>query len=153
MVASRNAAGVYLPMPKPAANGTLPSIADSGAAPVTVRNSTPMRPTAFDCSFETSVLLDTSTVSSLAETSAMISPLSCGLCDWGVARRPAGRRHRIACRAEVGEELAGRHHVAIDVVDDLELVPVQLLGGRRAAILQHENREAFVGERAHRRGD
>src|SRR5215218_8550490 len=46
-VANRNAAGVYSPVPKPVANGTLNSIAEIGAAPVTATKITPMRPTAF----------------------------------------------------------------------------------------------------------
>jgi hypothetical protein len=46
-VANRNAAGVYSPVPKPVANGTLNSIAEMGAAPVTATKITPSRPTAF----------------------------------------------------------------------------------------------------------
>jgi len=47
MVANRNAAGVYRPVPKPVANGTLNSIAEIGAAPVTATKITPIRPIAF----------------------------------------------------------------------------------------------------------
>src|SRR3954453_5559552 len=46
-VANRNAAGVYFPVPKPTANGTLNSIAEIGAAPVTPTKITPQRPIAF----------------------------------------------------------------------------------------------------------
>src|SRR3954466_2591126 len=47
IVANRNAAGVYRPVPKPVANGTLNSIAEMGAAPVTPTKITPHRPIAF----------------------------------------------------------------------------------------------------------
>src|SRR3954452_23822961 len=47
IVANRNAAGVYSPVPKPVANGTLNSIAEIGAAPVTPTKITPHRPIAF----------------------------------------------------------------------------------------------------------
>src|SRR6185312_13793880 len=50
-------------LPKPAANGTLPSIADSGAAPVTVRNKTPIRPTALAWSLSTDLSLPISKLS------------------------------------------------------------------------------------------
>src|ERR1700686_4872749 len=53
-VATRNAAGVPIPLPKPTAIGTLKSMAEIGAAPVTVRNSTPHRPTALPCSLSRS---------------------------------------------------------------------------------------------------
>src|SRR5919109_5608144 len=53
MVANRNAAGVYRPVPKPVANGTLNSIAEMGAAPVTATKITPNRPTAFGLSRST----------------------------------------------------------------------------------------------------
>src|SRR5215211_4713388 len=46
IVANRNAAGVYRPVPKPVANGTLNSIAEIGAAPVTATKITPHIPTA-----------------------------------------------------------------------------------------------------------
>src|SRR3954464_2763220 len=46
IVANRNAAGVYRPVPKPVANGTLKSIAEMGAAPVTPTKITPHRPMA-----------------------------------------------------------------------------------------------------------
>ena len=46
-MANRNAAGVYSPVPKPIANGTLNSIAEIGAAPVTPTKITPHRPIAF----------------------------------------------------------------------------------------------------------
>src|SRR4051794_34163550 len=52
-VANRNAAGVYLPVPKPTANGTLNSIAEIGAAPVTPTKITPHRPIAFGLSRST----------------------------------------------------------------------------------------------------
>src|SRR6476620_10776437 len=52
-VANRNAAGVYLPVPKPTANGTLNSIAEIGAAPVTPTKMTPHRPIAFGLSRST----------------------------------------------------------------------------------------------------
>src|SRR3954447_20918805 len=46
IVANRNAAGVYSPVPKPVANGTLNSIAEMGAAPVTPTKITPHKPMA-----------------------------------------------------------------------------------------------------------
>src|SRR6201995_5136147 len=52
-VANRNAAGLYLPVPKPTANGTLNSIAEIGAAPVTPTKMTPHRPIAFGLSRST----------------------------------------------------------------------------------------------------
>src|SRR5690349_2594067 len=54
IVANRNAAGVYLPVPKPTANGTLNSMAEIGAAPVTPTKMTPHRPIAFGLSRSTS---------------------------------------------------------------------------------------------------
>ena len=45
-VAKRNAAGAPRPLPKPTTSGVLKSIAEMGADPVTVRNSTPASPTA-----------------------------------------------------------------------------------------------------------
>src|SRR6188472_940092 len=53
IVANRNAAGVYRPVPKPVANGTLNSIAEIGAAPVTPTKITPHRPIAFGLSRST----------------------------------------------------------------------------------------------------
>src|SRR3954467_313543 len=53
IVANRNAAGVYSPVPKPVANGTLNSIAEMGAAPVTPTKITPHRPMAFGFSRST----------------------------------------------------------------------------------------------------
>src|SRR3954451_10730472 len=52
-VANRNAAGVYLPVPNPTANGTLNSMAEIGAAPVTPTKITPQRPIAFGLSRST----------------------------------------------------------------------------------------------------
>src|SRR3954470_3829312 len=52
-VANRNAAGVYRPVPNPVANGTLNSIAEIGAAPVTPTKITPHRPIAFGFSRST----------------------------------------------------------------------------------------------------
>src|SRR2546429_9315783 len=52
-----------MPLPKPTAIGVLNSIAEIGAAPVTVRNSTPMRPTDPPLSLWTSSRLATSTLS------------------------------------------------------------------------------------------
>src|SRR3954447_15518751 len=46
IVANRNAAGVYRPVPNPVANGTLNSIAEIGAAPVTPTKITPHNPIA-----------------------------------------------------------------------------------------------------------
>src|SRR3954464_3544481 len=53
IVANRNAAGVYSPVPKPVANGTLKSMAEIGAAPVTATKITPISPTAFGFSRST----------------------------------------------------------------------------------------------------
>src|SRR3954463_1602884 len=53
IVANRNAAGVYRPVPNPVANGTLNSIAEMGAAPVTPTKITPHRPMAFGFSRST----------------------------------------------------------------------------------------------------
>jgi hypothetical protein len=49
-----------MPLPKPTAIGTLNSMAEIGAAPVTVRNSTPMRPTALACNKSTFLTVETS---------------------------------------------------------------------------------------------
>src|SRR5215213_5311876 len=53
IVANRNAAGVYRPVPKPVANGTLNNIAEMGAAPVTPTKITPQRPMALGLSRST----------------------------------------------------------------------------------------------------
>src|SRR6476646_5434419 len=54
MAANPKPAGVPTPLPKPTEIGVLNSIAEIGAAPVTVRNSTPPRPIAFLRSLATS---------------------------------------------------------------------------------------------------
>src|SRR3954451_23485659 len=72
-VANRNAAGVYLPVPNPTANGTLNSIAEIGAAPVTPTKITPHRPIAFG--------LSRSTPDSATENDSMVpgwvTPIGC----------------------------------------------------------------------------
>src|SRR4051794_30846838 len=81
-VANRNAAGVYLPVPKPTANGTLNSIAEIGAAPVTPTKMTPHRPIAFGLSRSTpeSATENDSTVPSRATSTGWVfdmrSPVS-----------------------------------------------------------------------------
>src|SRR5215475_11828458 len=72
-VANRNAAGVYLPVPKPTANGTLNSIAEIGAAPVTPTKITPHRPTAFGLSRSTP---DSSTVKD-STVPGWVTPIGC----------------------------------------------------------------------------
>jgi hypothetical protein len=65
--------------------------------------------------------------------------------------------HPTILSAPSGEEAEGpveRGDAAIDHVDDLELLRVQLHNGRgRAAIVDHQDVEALVGEAAHGRGD
>src|ERR1700757_728234 len=58
-----NDAGAPSPLPNPTASGVLNSIAEIGADPVTVRNSTPARPTACFLSLWTSSRPDMSTLS------------------------------------------------------------------------------------------
>ena len=48
-VANAKPAGVPMPFPYPTDSGVLKSIAEIGAAPVTVRKRTPARPTAPPC--------------------------------------------------------------------------------------------------------
>src|ERR1700733_14212481 len=62
-MAKRNAAGAPTPLPKPTTIGVLNSMAEIGAEPVTVRNSTPSRPTAFLRSLGTSSRCETSRLS------------------------------------------------------------------------------------------
>src|SRR6266699_2533013 len=62
-VANRNAAGAPTPSPEPTTIGVLNSIAEIGADPVTVRNSTPARPTACFLSLWTSSRPEMSTLS------------------------------------------------------------------------------------------
>src|SRR5438270_2471917 len=52
-----------MPLPNPTEMGVLKSMAEIGAAPVTVRNSTPARPTAPGFSLKTSARCETSTLS------------------------------------------------------------------------------------------
>src|SRR5215831_15537673 len=60
MVANRNAPGAPAPWPYPTTIGVLKSMAEIGAAPVTVRNSTPPSPTACLRSLATSSRSETS---------------------------------------------------------------------------------------------
>ena len=62
-VANAKPAGVPMPLPYPTDSGVLKSIAEIGAAPVTVRKRTPARPTAPPCNFCTSSRSETSTLS------------------------------------------------------------------------------------------
>jgi len=59
-VATRKAAGAPTPLPLPTTIGVFSNMAVIGAAPVTVRNNTPMRPTAFECNRSTSPRVVTS---------------------------------------------------------------------------------------------
>src|SRR4051812_29944423 len=100
IVANRNAAGVYSPVPKPVANGTLKSMAEIGAAPVTATKITPISPTAFGFSRSTpAVWIDTdSTVPSCwTRTSAsgfvvaiLALPLSRPSCPTALRIEPSG---------------------------------------------------------------
>src|ERR1022692_3421199 len=69
--ATMNPAGVPMPLLNPTAMGVLNIIAEIGAAPVTVRKSTPNRPTAFLRSFWTSWRLLTSMLSARPPGSVM----------------------------------------------------------------------------------
>src|SRR5207249_2555675 len=66
-VAKRNPAGVPIPFPKPTEIGVLNSIAEIGAAPVTVRKSTPSKPTAPLWRWCTSVRVETSYIDALSD--------------------------------------------------------------------------------------
>src|SRR3990170_1437748 len=100
-----------MPLPKAAPKGTLPSIADIGAAPVTVRNRTPKSPTALPWSRSTFFSLWTSKLSCASSAAAERCVM--------VASRPMGQLETTAGGA-------GRPFLpALFEHDDLDLSPKQ----------------------------
>src|SRR5258708_11981928 len=93
-VAKRNAAGAPTPSPEPTTIGVLNSIAEIGADPVTVRKSTPARPTAPFLSLGTSSRPEMSKLSArpvLVTTSAPANSPPAPAGAWGSDMQPAPR--------------------------------------------------------------
>src|SRR6266567_7563998 len=100
--ANMNPAGVPMPLPKPTEMGVLNSIAEIGAAPVTVRKSTPNSPIAFLRSLGTSVRCEMSMLSTpeaFRVTPAVISSPPAGLCSVISDMQPASSVGRARCAA------------------------------------------------------
>src|SRR5262245_61693165 len=105
-VAKRNAAGAPMPLPYPTTIGVLNSIAEIGADPVTVKNSTPARPTACFLSLGTSSRAEMSTLSAkpvvvLTKPGPADSPPDPGRA-WVSDIQPASRQGLAKCRALIG---------------------------------------------------
>src|SRR5579863_8784356 len=62
--------------------------------------------------------------------------------------RPA-LRLRISTSGKITEQLGAAHDVAIDHVDDFQLVAVKLIRRGGATVLDHDDRETLVGEAAY----
>src|SRR5437764_6692924 len=80
IVATRNPAGVPRPLPNPTEIGVLKSMAEIGAAPVTVRNRTPISPIAFLWRKWTSVRVETSYIDARSDPVRSSAPAGTGGC-------------------------------------------------------------------------
>src|SRR5258707_1234146 len=104
-VANRNAAGAPTPSPEPTTIGVLNSIAEIGAEPVTVRKSTPARPTAPFLSLWTSSRPEMSTLSArpvvLAKRAPADSPPVPGGA-WVSDMQPASRQGLARAKRLIG---------------------------------------------------
>src|SRR5439155_3242802 len=79
-VAKRKPAGVPTPFPNPTEIGVLKSMAEIGAAPVTVRNRTPISPIAFLWRKWTSVRVETSYIDARSDPVRSSAPAGTGGC-------------------------------------------------------------------------
>src|SRR5215472_4725198 len=100
MAAKMNAAGAPTPFPNPTMIGVLNSMAEIGADPVTVRNSTPPSPTACLRSLATSLRFETSK-SSATPVRAASPPPSTDTSDCAMVPPRSGRRRSPADPAQL----------------------------------------------------
>ncbi len=140
MPARMNPAGAPMPWPYPTAIGVLNNIAEIGADPVSVRNSTPTRPTAPPLSFWTSARSLTSTLSTTGSmpswwggmtfSSVLTSPLLSG---WGSEQFCS--RVRAVARTRSGNRGCGRLPDQLPAIVVSKHVEQHLLDGSIPSLL------------------